>query len=282
MLGSAPVRIGAAPKRLLLYRTDAPFPKMRSRAFTLPGDKPGDKAHQIEILGDGQQFVAYGIHPGTGRPYDWPEDSPVDIAAGDLTPITVEQVRAYIEAAEALLIKANGKPATRMAEDTGRRKSNAKLTADYELIADAIAAVPNGDADYNSWITVGMALKGAVGESGKDLFHAYSQKSSKYDAEFTDGTWSSLKPDRIGAGSIFHWAKKFGGWTRPASAASRDEAGADPPYWSRPTLDATRGGRQLDRIITAFFNEVERRKRCRDRIDHHSRVGRWNSRRSGR
>ena len=34
MLGPAPVRIGAAPKRLLLYRTDVPFRKMRSRAFT--------------------------------------------------------------------------------------------------------------------------------------------------------------------------------------------------------------------------------------------------------
>jgi hypothetical protein len=28
-LGSAPVRIGARPKRLLVYRTDTPFPKMR-------------------------------------------------------------------------------------------------------------------------------------------------------------------------------------------------------------------------------------------------------------
>ena len=161
------VRIGAPPKRLLLYRTDTPFRKMRSRAFTLPGDKPGDKAHQIEFLCDGQQFVAYGIHPGTGRPYDWPEDSPLDIAAGDLTPITVEQVRAYIEAAEALLIEARGKPAARMAEDTGPRRTNAKLTADYDLIADAIAAVPNRDAHYDDWITVGMALKGAVGGAGQ-------------------------------------------------------------------------------------------------------------------
>ena len=140
MLGEAPVRIGALPKRLLLYRTDEPFAKIASRGFRLPSDLPEGKPHQIEILGDGQQFVAYGLHPGTGRPYEWPDDSPLDIAADDLTPITVEQVRAYIEAAEALLIGAGGKPIARMAEDTGPRKANAKLTAYYDLIADAIAA----------------------------------------------------------------------------------------------------------------------------------------------
>ena len=32
-------------------------------------------------------------------------------------------------------------------------------------------------------------------------------------------------------------------------------------------MDGTRGGRRLDRIITAFFNEVERRNRCRERIE---------------
>ena len=37
--------------------------------------------------------------------------------------------------------------------------------------------------------------------------------------------------------------------------------GAVPPWTPR------RGGRRLDRIITAFFNEVERRSRCRDRVE---------------
>ena len=30
--------------------------------------------HAIELLSYGQQFVAYGVHPGTKRPYAWSND----------------------------------------------------------------------------------------------------------------------------------------------------------------------------------------------------------------
>ena len=39
---------------------------MATAGYRLPGDEPGAKAHKVEILADGQQFVAYGIHPVTG------------------------------------------------------------------------------------------------------------------------------------------------------------------------------------------------------------------------
>lgn len=42
--------------------------KMSSAKFV---DEKGEK-HQVEILGAGQQFVAYGIHPETGKPYHGP------------------------------------------------------------------------------------------------------------------------------------------------------------------------------------------------------------------
>ena len=50
MLGDTPaVRIRRAPKRLLVYRAAQPF-----KGFKYP---------PIEVLGLGQQFLAYGIHP---------------------------------------------------------------------------------------------------------------------------------------------------------------------------------------------------------------------------
>ena len=64
-LGDTLVRVGRWPKRLMLYRTLTPLPKRR--------------VGKVEVLGQGQQFVAFGIHPDTGRPYDWPGgDSPLD------------------------------------------------------------------------------------------------------------------------------------------------------------------------------------------------------------
>ncbi|WP_054006380.1 bifunctional DNA primase/polymerase [Cypionkella psychrotolerans] len=65
-LGDTLLRVGRWPKRLLLYRTRSPEPK---RAVG-----------KVEILGLGQQFVAFGIHPDTGQPYDWPlGESPLDV-----------------------------------------------------------------------------------------------------------------------------------------------------------------------------------------------------------
>ena len=50
ILGKSPIRIGRAPKRAMLYRTDAPFPKL-TRAFT----SPTGEAHRVEVLADGAE-----------------------------------------------------------------------------------------------------------------------------------------------------------------------------------------------------------------------------------
>src|SRR5262245_66038600 len=89
-LGDTPsLRIGRPPKRLLVYRSTAPF--------------KGIKRHPLEVLCLGQQFVAYAIHPATGRPYDWPEESLADLDLQSLPPIDQAQARAFIDEALALL-----------------------------------------------------------------------------------------------------------------------------------------------------------------------------------
>ena len=90
ILGTTPaVRIGRSPKRLLVYRTDAPF--------------KGIKSHPLEILCQGQQFVVYAIHPDTGQPYQWPETSLEDLRLVDLPVITEAKARVFIEQGLALL-----------------------------------------------------------------------------------------------------------------------------------------------------------------------------------
>jgi RecA-family ATPase len=60
-------RVGLAPKRLLPFRCIIPFKKTCTPWF-VTGD--GVK-HRVEVLADGQQFVAEGIHEDTGQPYTW-------------------------------------------------------------------------------------------------------------------------------------------------------------------------------------------------------------------
>jgi hypothetical protein len=61
-------RVGKAPKRAIPFRTDTPFKKITA-FLVAPG--PGGEIHRLEFLGDGQQFIADGIHPDTRRPYSW-------------------------------------------------------------------------------------------------------------------------------------------------------------------------------------------------------------------
>lgn len=81
--GDTLVRVGQWPKRLLLYRTNEPFAKLKSG--------------NVEVLGAGQQFVAFGLHPGTGKPYYWPGgETPLEIELGDLPETSATAARAFL------------------------------------------------------------------------------------------------------------------------------------------------------------------------------------------
>ena len=81
-------RVGAAPKCLIAFRMDrAGVPVKRSRIFSKAGHKL-----QLEVLGAGRQFVAYGIHEKTGKPYTYEivdESDPAIVFSDVLDPTTI-------------------------------------------------------------------------------------------------------------------------------------------------------------------------------------------------
>lgn len=192
------VRIGRAPKRLLVYRTVAPFKGIRSSP--------------IEVLAQGQQFVAYAIHPDTRRPYEWPEDSLVDVALSSLPAIAEEQARAFVE--EALALVPEHLRPTRLGGAPNRTTEPLPHPSDLRGTRDAIAAalgfILNANLPYDEWVRIGMALKGALGEEGLDLFAAWSAQSAKNVPETTMKAWASFRPTATGAGTIYHHAIEHG------------------------------------------------------------------------
>jgi hypothetical protein len=103
-LGPTPLsRIGRAPKTLLCYRAAEPFAKLSTAYYRMPD---GSTAH-VEILGDGQQFVAFGVHPDTGQ-HHWLDRSPLHLPLSELPLITVMQARDLVGEAEAILLAAGG------------------------------------------------------------------------------------------------------------------------------------------------------------------------------
>jgi len=82
--GKIMLRYGNRPKVAILFRTDAPFDKMRVM-LAVPDGSPEQK---IELLCRGQQIIAFGRHPDTGGMYEWSDGDPSRVKHDELPPIT--------------------------------------------------------------------------------------------------------------------------------------------------------------------------------------------------
>jgi Bifunctional DNA primase/polymerase, N-terminal len=103
MLGPAPFRIGSPPKALLPFSTRVPFDKISGRWWALPGENYRARdysPHRVEVLGQGQQFVAYAVHPSTKRPYRWRKSCLMTVLRVDLPEIDEASAASFLATAE--------------------------------------------------------------------------------------------------------------------------------------------------------------------------------------
>jgi bifunctional DNA primase/polymerase-like protein len=132
------VRTGLPPKRLIPLRTDEPFPKL-VRVFIAPNGHE----HKIEVLGEGQQWIAHGIHPTTGLPYAWYGGELESTAREDLPYVRREDMEKFLDDAARLLVEDFGFVAQRSAQEDatngGERRHAAADTAWGQLNERALA-----------------------------------------------------------------------------------------------------------------------------------------------
>jgi putative DNA primase/helicase len=271
ILGPSPLRrTGYAPKTLFCYRTHVQFNKIQTPELFFPD---GSKA-KVEILGTGNQFVGFGVHPNTRKDYQWHGASPFDTPFNELPVVEIEDLKAFIIEAEQILRDAGGRTA-REIKDAERgankeTKQNAKRERQgrraggfrqgdkpgREEIADALEYVPN-DLAYDDWVRIGFALYDGLGDAGRDLWEGWSAKSSKNDAPFTARKWPSFAQNRsISIATLFYYAKD-NGWRRnkyrmfseQATTSSSDEASSGEPSADRPTIRVCGGN--LPAVVTA-------------------------------
>jgi hypothetical protein len=109
-LGAAPTLYRSnSPRRLLLYRAAVGEPPKRK----IKGSRG-----EIEVLGRGQQFVAFGDHE-SGAVLQWEGDAPGSVSREAAPAVTEDQITAYFEAVNAIIgcespqQKTNGKNSNR-------------------------------------------------------------------------------------------------------------------------------------------------------------------------
>lgn len=224
-LGLAPVRIGRAPKALLLYRTNESFGRMRLWI---------GKDQLVEILGDGQQFVAAGTHPGTRKAYEWPQGL---LPADDLTIITRDEADAFLEAlaadADMLGYEVRREGAGAVTTDRATIDQGA-LRGDYDRIKAALALIPNDEENFpgrDDYLRMGYAVKAALGDKGIELFLPWAMQWPDATVDTVEADWGRMKPPfEVGADYVYETARPFGlldaadDFTATAVAAPAPEA----------------------------------------------------------
>lgn len=114
----SPCRTGRAPKCLYLFRASEPY-KGKTGAYMINGEKC-----QVEILGRGTQFAAFGTHPGTGKPYAWQNGNPLTVPFPELPAIDPDTLSAYQADAEAILAGTGGERITKASNPKGAANDN--------------------------------------------------------------------------------------------------------------------------------------------------------------
>jgi hypothetical protein len=146
------------PKRLIPFRTDTPFGKITAKLLTTDGT-----SEKLEFLGDGRQFVAFGIHP-SGRAYSWQGGELGQVPRSALPLIDEEGALELIKAATELLITKFGY--RRVEVDKGYRRSVAPIQQDPVLVNDLTQALWKLDpcewrGRREEWLDLMNGCKGA-------------------------------------------------------------------------------------------------------------------------
>ena len=201
-LGATCERVGNAPKILLAYRAASEGWGKATGAWF---EDLGGARHRLEVLGKGQQFVAYHIHPDTGEPYEW-----VDLfggldamRAGDLPVITEAQVEEALQvfeamAAEAGLVRVSGSK-TKAGGMTSAPVDDPLMAYEppvgIELVEARRLVAYVDNEDYDTWLKVGMSLHhefdGSV--AALDLWDEWSSTAANYASrEDLEKRWDSF------------------------------------------------------------------------------------------
>jgi len=207
-----PLRIGQFPKALYLVRTDEDF--VYTRIEFGERDAKGRLADRVEILADGRQFVAHGVHPETKEPYDWKlEMLPIDqlpFVPTQTLHDMLEMLRQLLPAASELVIEGAG---------AGVDIDQDSLRGDPKLVEKAVHSIANTSAKFptrESYLAVGYAIKAALPDDPDFAFELFADwclawQDGENDTEIITADWDRMKPPfRRGAKYLFRLADECG------------------------------------------------------------------------
>jgi P4 family phage/plasmid primase-like protien len=225
-LGDAPVRTSRHPRRLMVYRTMAPFARMGLVVAR------GGKHHLIEWLGDGRQYLVHGRHP-SGSDYGW-EGSPLWHHAPDsLTLITGEQASAFLDTLASAL-QAQGLEVERVGGGAQKKEAPPQdhlRAPSIDQVRELVARIPNPASNgWDEHVEMGYAIKAAAGEEHEDEgLEIWQEWNARWERDATDeamnaSSWERFHPPfRVGWSWLQEQAEHLSDYS-----SAQDDFQADP------------------------------------------------------
>lgn len=178
--GKVMIRYGNAPKRAILFRTNKPFRKITVN-LVAPDGSTGQK---LELLGQGQQLVAFGIHPDTKKPYQWIAGEPGTVARSELPLITEAEARKLVNDAADLLCREYGYKRGKERPKKNGKADSATAASDWALLMQNIRS----GAEYHDSLrdlSAKMIRAGMSGGAVVNMLHAMMDSSDgKHDVRW--------------------------------------------------------------------------------------------------
>lgn len=231
-------RTGLAPKTGFLVASDIG----RKAEVKLPDLGQKDK---IEILADGQQFIAYGLHPATEKPYHWHGLDPLDrfLGAKEMLPTVSEaEIKDFLGwVAERYRPKRSERANPRGGFHDHQRESAAERPCSDE-VAEILTYIPP-DCGYADWLSVLMGLHewSSGSQEGLSIADEWSAKGAKYKPGEVKGKWKGFTTNggtnwatvaalaRENGADLRAIARKYRGSSHSASSGGSAKAsGRDP------------------------------------------------------
>lgn len=149
---------------------------------------------ELRLMANGSQTVLPPSRHPSGRLYAWePGRSPQEIPLAAAPPWLVERLR----------------PAPR--QPTPRQTGHGSEAPDSTRVAAALFAIPNDDAAYDDWLTIGMALHSTGAPWARELWDTWSRQSGKYDEGKQEKSWASFHQEgSVTIASLFSLACQAG------------------------------------------------------------------------
>lgn len=188
------VRTGRHPRRMYVFRSVEPVSGIRSKKTGIGS---------TVIWGKGRQFVAFGLHPATGKPYVWEDDrSPLTVGAATLPILTTPNAQIIVDKANELCLLFSDEidapllPEAQDPIDEEIEAFAAEITtgATEEDIEFDLSKL-NPDMGRDDWIRVLMAVHHETGGSptGMQLVDEWSAKGFKYVAGEVEKYWNGFR-----------------------------------------------------------------------------------------